>query len=311
MRVDKFQRARVHVRNRFGEHRVSLRYAVLTKGCAMQFLVYITVLMVSISTVLLEVHWLTSPAPQPKPAVQTASTNAARPKIEGPNAELSPVYPKPETPRPVTTASSAGQSDTAPANSIAGGSHGAPAPPTSIPEPAASSTATNAAPSQQPTVDTTAKAEAKSEPIQKLPETTGVAIRMDDAKPASSTAVPVAAPNRADNPSPPQPSAVASGNRCDVQACASAYKSFRASDCSYQPFDGSRRFCEKPPVQRTARDQRDEPDRRTWSRDPQQRNVERAVRPRVDNDDELDDRAAGDDEDSDQMIVIRRQGPRW
>ncbi len=36
----------------------------------MQFLVYLTVLMVSISTVLLEVHWLTSPAPQPKPAVQ-------------------------------------------------------------------------------------------------------------------------------------------------------------------------------------------------------------------------------------------------
>ncbi|MGA7772673.1 MAG: hypothetical protein WCA25_06975, partial [Pseudolabrys sp.] len=68
---------------------------------------------------------------------------------------------------------------------------------------------------------------------------------------------------------------------------------------------------EKPPVQRTARDQRDEPDRRTWSRDPQQRNVERAVKPRVDIDDELDDSAAGDDEDSDQMIVIRRQGPRW
>jgi hypothetical protein len=35
------------------------------------------------------------------------------------------------------------------------------------------------------------------------------------------------------------------------------------------------------------------------------------VKPRVDIDDELDDSAAGDDEDSDQMIVIRRQGPRW
>ena len=65
----------------------------------MQFLVYATVLMVSVSTVLLEVHWLTSPPPQPKPAVQTAHINAARPKIEGPNAELSPVYPKPEAPR--------------------------------------------------------------------------------------------------------------------------------------------------------------------------------------------------------------------
>ena len=43
----------------------------------MQFLVYLTVLMVSISTVLLEVHWLTSPAPQPKPAVQAANVPAA------------------------------------------------------------------------------------------------------------------------------------------------------------------------------------------------------------------------------------------
>jgi hypothetical protein len=35
----------------------------------MQFLVYLTLLMVSISTVLLEVHWLASPEPEPKPAV--------------------------------------------------------------------------------------------------------------------------------------------------------------------------------------------------------------------------------------------------
>ena len=59
----------------------------------MQFLVYLTVLMVSVSTVLLEIHWLTTPAPQPKPAVQ-ASATPPRPKVEGPNAELSPVYPK-------------------------------------------------------------------------------------------------------------------------------------------------------------------------------------------------------------------------
>ena len=32
----------------------------------MQFLVYLTVLMVSVSTILLEVHWLTSPAPPPQ-----------------------------------------------------------------------------------------------------------------------------------------------------------------------------------------------------------------------------------------------------
>ena len=58
----------------------------------MQFLVYLTVLMVAISTVLLEVHWLTSPAPQPKPTIQ-AGARPPPPKVEGPSAALSPIYP--------------------------------------------------------------------------------------------------------------------------------------------------------------------------------------------------------------------------
>jgi hypothetical protein len=39
----------------------------------------------------------------------------------------------------------------------------------------------------------------------------------------------------------------AGGNapRCDIQACETRYRSFRASDCTYQPFDGPRRFCDK------------------------------------------------------------------
>ena len=67
----------------------------------MQFLVYLTILMVSVSTVLLEVHWLTTPPPQPKPALQTASAAAPVPKTEGPNATLSPIYPKKPDPAPV------------------------------------------------------------------------------------------------------------------------------------------------------------------------------------------------------------------
>ena len=31
---------------------------------------------------------------------------------------------------------------------------------------------------------------------------------------------------------------------CDYQACSSAYQSFRASDCTYQPYTGTRRVCE-------------------------------------------------------------------
>ena len=45
----------------------------------MQFLVYLTILMVAISTVLIEVHWLAAPEPQPKPA---RSDDRARPGSE-------------------------------------------------------------------------------------------------------------------------------------------------------------------------------------------------------------------------------------
>jgi hypothetical protein len=34
-------------------------------------------------------------------------------------------------------------------------------------------------------------------------------------------------------------------SQCDYRGCASAYRSFRASDCTYQPYGGQRRFCEK------------------------------------------------------------------
>jgi hypothetical protein len=34
-------------------------------------------------------------------------------------------------------------------------------------------------------------------------------------------------------------------NACNVQACGAAYRSFRASDCTYQPYDGPRRLCTK------------------------------------------------------------------
>jgi hypothetical protein len=32
--------------------------------------------------------------------------------------------------------------------------------------------------------------------------------------------------------------------QCDIRACSSAYSSFRASDCTYQPYFGPRRLCE-------------------------------------------------------------------
>jgi hypothetical protein len=249
----------------------------------MQFLVYLTVLMVSISTVLLEVHWLTSPAPQPKPAVQTTNVSTAPRKVEGPTATLSPVYPKPAE----TT----------------------PAAPTNAPQ---------LQPQQSQASSNTAVA-ANTEPQKPAAETTGVAARAEDNRDAAAATTFVnrgdisqGADKGADNRqgfSTVSAQAAASNNRCDVQACSSAYQSFRASDCTYQPFEGARRVCEKAPVQRTARDQTERPERRQWSRDVTPRDSERTVGRRVYDDPDESDVDA--DDDSDRISIFRTRGPRW
>ena len=253
--------------------------ATSTTGPPMQFLVYLTVLMVSISTVLLEVHWLTSPAPQPKPAVQAANVPNAPRKVEGPTAALSPVYPKP------ADATSA---------------------PPETPQPQPQQSA--AAP---------AAVAANPEPQKPAAETTGVAARAEDNKDATAATTLV---NRGDisqgaenRPgfSTVSTQAATSNNRCDVQACASAYQSFRASDCTYQPFEGARRVCEKAPVQRTAREQAERPERRQWSRerDIVPRDSDRTVGRRVyDDPDESD---VDEDDDSPRFSIFRARGPRW
>lgn len=47
-----------------------------------------------------------------------------------------------------------------------------------------------------------------------------------------------------------QPTVQQTANHCDIPACAAAYNSFRASDCTYQPFAGPRRLCEATPAAR-------------------------------------------------------------
>ena len=48
------------------------------------------------------------------------------------------------------------------------------------------------------------------------------------------------------NPPPKPPLAVSiTSTRCNIQACTTAYYSFRASDCTYQPYHGRRRICTK------------------------------------------------------------------
>jgi hypothetical protein len=72
---------------------------------------------------------------------------------------------------------------------------------------------------------------------------------------AATPAPPVAQQPAAPAPQPPQTSAQGpeqgetqgrqQAPSCNVDACAAAYRSFTASDCTYQPFDGPRRLCTK------------------------------------------------------------------
>ncbi|MFY9755127.1 MAG: BA14K family protein, partial [Pseudolabrys sp.] len=247
----------------------------------MQFLVYLTVLMVSVSTILLEVHWLTSPAPPPRPAIQ-ATASPPTPKIEGPNAALSPVYPKKtDAPSPAESASNVQLSTAAAIPQVA-----------PVPRPGA------AVPAQQAAPQSTAAA---TPPQRPAAETTGTVARDDDAKQQAAGATNVS--HRAVQ----EMAAVPPGNRCDIQACAGAYKSFRASDCTYQSFEGPRRVCGKSPVQRAARDQRDEPERRKWSRNAYPPDLDRStVGRRID-----DDEGVADFDDESDQIVIRHLGRRW
>jgi hypothetical protein len=200
----------------------------------MQFLAYIIVLAVSVSTILLELQWLTSPSRQPKPAVQATAVPVPRAKIDGPNVELSPVYPKPEVPRSV--------------GSVTG----------SPPENAQASAGSDVKP--QAAVPAPVETSAKAEPQQKTEpaQTADIDTRVEPKAETSGAAVaapPSVAPEKTANAAPAaQP--VAAKNSCDVQACARAYTSFSAADCTYQPFQGPRQLCVKPPAQAQAQVQR-------------------------------------------------------
>ncbi|HMA74574.1 MAG TPA: PBP1A family penicillin-binding protein [Xanthobacteraceae bacterium] len=70
------------------------------------------------------------------------------------------------------------------------------------------------------------------------------------APPKQPTAEAEARPNASPVPAPSGQAAEAP--RCDYQACGRTYHSFRASDCTYQPFSGSpRRLCDKNPSQQS------------------------------------------------------------
>jgi hypothetical protein len=92
------------------------------------------------------------------------------------------------------------------------------------------------APPPLPSVTAETKPEAKPEPA-----------------PVQTVGKPEPAPAVAVTPAPivvPEPVAAAPAPKCDIDACAAAYRSFTPEDCTYQPFDGPRQLCTKgtPPA---------------------------------------------------------------
>ena len=142
-------------------------------------------------------------------------------------------------------------------------------PPPAPTSPSEQSASVAAVPSQQAVAAPIQSEEAASQSSaqQSRAETTAAAVREENRKNLS---------NGADNSSSPQATLASSHNRCDILACAGTYRSFRANDCTYQPFDGgARRLCEKSAGQRIVRE-RELPNRGGRNRDAEVRDADRA-----------------------------------
>ena len=228
----------------------------------MAFFVYIAILLVAISGILLELDWLTKPKLDTKSPLQTAtavlpSSPPASPKGEVAGDQLNPVYPKKLDVGRVIEPPWRQQAETTgsvPPNS-------SPAEPVSSPVARPVANANNVAspppsnPQPQSVPTTTANAEqAKAEPNPPAPQSVPqvppppaqvvVASPQDVAPPQATSVAPQnAVPQNAN-------ASVAAPNKCDVHGCSAAYASFRTSDCTYQPYEGPRRICERPPAPR-------------------------------------------------------------
>jgi membrane peptidoglycan carboxypeptidase len=98
-------------------------------------------------------------------------------------------------------------------------------------------------------------AEAKQPTLQPPQQPTAeVSSKQPAAESSSQQPAADASPNARTSFAPQAPGSQASvAPRCDYEACARTYHSFRASDCTYQPFSGApRQLCEKNPSQQSA-----------------------------------------------------------
>lgn len=213
----------------------------------MSFLLYLVVLVVSVTSVMMGLDWLSSPAPVVRPAVHTASAPAKLARVKRAKATTNTAAHKEladiKTDRkPVTAADTTSANAEAKATSgtggnelarVAQGDNTVQAEDTDIKAPTEQATAAVAGPrcdvhacetyyrsfrasdcTYQPFDGPRRFCDRGHPPVR----ATRV-VRTSDLRPASSS--------------------------CNYQACAGAYRSFDPGTCTYQPYDGPRRLCEK------------------------------------------------------------------
>jgi hypothetical protein len=229
----------------------------------MSFIAYFIMLIFAGGAALFGLDVLTAPLPPQKPAVQVAGAPKLNRLAEreasqramdqgGKPGALTPVYPtSPGEVRSVEPGNPATRAETtgsAPAQDTASSTPAAQTPQRSLT--ANQTVAVQPSPLQ---ADQTANDPAlRSMLAPTVDATKSFSNGNGEAKAAAPTDTP--APTTQSLPAVTQASATQpAGGACNVQACASAYSSFRASDCTYQPYDGPRRACVAPPAsQRSA-----------------------------------------------------------
>jgi BA14K-like protein len=217
----------------------------------MSLLLYLTVLLVSVSSVLFGLDWLAAPAPQYKPPALVAANHASEPALP-PLRHLGSDAAARLTAQPVAPPAIA----KAPAAAPAPPKTVAQAQPVIAPPPDAKVNAPPSAPAvaaaePEAAPADIAAAEPAPEPAPKCDvracEAAYISFRAEDCTYQPSfgqrrlceKGTPPAAP-AAD-----RAQASAAPSWCHVQACQQAYFTFTAADCTYKPSNGPRRVCTK------------------------------------------------------------------
>lgn len=215
-------------------------------GRGMSFVLYVVVLAVSISSVMMGLDWLSSPPP-PVPKSAQVARAPAKPVATKANAAAKVAKTKPAATNAAatkTTEAKTAEPKTAESKTAEAKATGPKATEPNTTTTAATKTAESKTAAPKPVVATTGEASPANAGAAQPPATAN-----GQAASTSDTLSIIA--NETNGGTDAQAKA---GPLCDVPACAAHYRSFNATDCTYQPYDGPRRLCTvgNPPKQADA-----------------------------------------------------------